>query len=96
MIFALNLSPNGPRADIEDNTGLSVRVAGGGFQCGRVYGATDAIGLKAVENPVHLRDLYATIVNYPGLNQDALSYLHLGRKERLTEVRGTVIKDIVS
>jgi len=71
-------------------------VAGGGFKGGTVYGATDAIGLKAVENPVHFRDLHATILNQLGLNQDALSYLHLGRKERLTEVRGTVLKDIVS
>jgi hypothetical protein len=78
------------------NTGFSMWVAGGGFKGGTVYGATDAIGLKATENPVHFRDLHTTILNQLGLDQDALSYMHLGRKERLTEVRGEVIKDIIT
>lgn len=76
--------------------GFSMYLAGGGFKGGTVYGATDDIGLKAVENPVHFRDLHATILNQLGLNQDQLSYMHLGRKERLTEVHGEVIKEIVS
>jgi uncharacterized protein (DUF1501 family) len=78
------------------NTGFSAWVAGGGFKGGTVYGATDDIGLKAVENPVHFRDLHTTLLYQMGLNQDALSYMHLGRKERLTEVRGNIIKDIVT
>ena len=57
--------------------------------------ATDAIGLKAVEKPVHFRDLHATLLHQMGLDQDALSYMHLGRKERLTEVRGEIIKDLI-
>jgi hypothetical protein len=77
------------------NTGFSMWVAGGGFKGGTVYGATDAIGLKAVDKPVHFRDLHTTILYQLGLSQDALSYMHLGRKERLTEVRGEIIKDIV-
>jgi len=56
----------------------------GGVKKGITYGATDAIGLRAVEKPVHFRDLHATIINQLGLNQDALSYMHQGRKERLT------------
>jgi hypothetical protein len=71
-------------------------VAGGGFKGGMVYGATDAIGLKAIENPMHFRDLHTTILYNLGLNQDALSYMHLGRKERLTEVRGNVVKSILA
>jgi hypothetical protein len=78
------------------NTGFSMWVAGGGFKGGTVYGATDAIGLKAVENPVHFRDLHATLLNQLGLNQDQLSYLHQGRKERLTEVHGRIIKEILA
>ena len=78
------------------NTGFSMWVAGGGFKGGTVYGATDAIGLKAVEKPVHFRDLHATLLNQLGLNQDQLSYLHQGRKERLTEVHGEVIKDMLA
>ena len=78
------------------NTGFSMWVAGGGFKSGTVYGATDAIGLKAIEQPVHFRDLHATLLYQMGLDQDALSYLYLGRKERLTEVRGEILKDIVT
>jgi len=71
-------------------------VVGGGFKGGPVYGATDDLGLKATVNPVHFRDLHTTLLYQMGLNQDALSYMHLGRKERLTEVRGEVIKDIIT
>ena len=78
------------------NTGFSMWVAGGGFKGGTVYGATDDIGLKATENPVHFRDLHTTILYQLGLDQDALSYMHLGRKERLTEVRGEVVKGIIA
>ncbi|HXJ44469.1 MAG TPA: DUF1501 domain-containing protein, partial [Bryobacteraceae bacterium] len=77
------------------NTGFTSWVAGGGFKGGTVYGATDEIGLKAVEKPVHFRDLHTTMLYQLGLSQDALSYMHLGRKERLTEVRGEVIRDII-
>ena len=71
-------------------------MAGGGIKGGRVMGATDAIGLNAVENPCHLRDIHTTILNQLGLSQDALSYMHQGRKERLTEVRGRVIPELIS
>jgi hypothetical protein len=71
-------------------------LAGGGFKGGTVYGATDDIGLKSVENRVHFRDLHTTMLYQMGLDQDALSYMYLGRKERLTEVQGTVLKDIIS
>jgi hypothetical protein len=77
------------------NTGFSMWVAGGGFKGGTVHGATDAIGLKAVENPVHFRDLHTTLLYQMGLDQDALSYMHLGRKERLTEVRGEIVKALI-
>jgi hypothetical protein len=60
-----------------------------------VVGATDAIGLRAIEKPYHFRDIHTTILHQLGLQQDALSYLHLGRRERLTEVHGEVIKEIV-
>ena len=59
-------------------------------------GATDEIGLRAVERPCHFRDLHTTILHQLGLDQDALSYLHLGRKERLTELQGEVIEELVA
>jgi hypothetical protein len=78
------------------NTGFTMWVAGGGFRGGMAYGATDAIGLKAVENPVHFRDLHATLLHQMGLSQDQLSFMHQGRRERLTEVHGRVIKEIIA
>ena len=62
-------------------------MAGGGIRGGETVGATDAIGLRAVEEPYHFRDIHTTILHQLGLDQDALSYLHLGRRERLTEVQ---------
>jgi hypothetical protein len=70
-------------------------MAGGGLKGGQIVGATDDIGLRAIENPVHFRDVHTTILNQLGLNQDRLSYMHQGRRERLTEVHGQVIKQIV-
>ncbi|MBL8179703.1 MAG: DUF1501 domain-containing protein, partial [Bryobacterales bacterium] len=54
-----------------------------------------AIGLRAIESPVHFRDVHTTVLHQLGLNQHALSFLHQGRRERLTEVEGAVIKQIV-
>ena len=70
-------------------------LAGGGIKGGQVVGATDAIGLRAVENRYHLRDVHTTILHQLGLDQETLSFLHLGRKERLTLVEGKVIKQII-
>ena len=77
------------------NLGFSMWLAGGGVKGGRVVGATDDIGLRAVQEPCHFRDIHTTILHQLGLNQDALSYMHQGRRERLTEVHGRVIEDIV-
>jgi hypothetical protein len=77
------------------NLGFTMWLAGGGIKGGQVVGATDAIGLRAVEEPVHFRDLHTTILNQLGLDQDQLTYLHLGRQERLTLVHGKVIKKLV-
>ena len=56
---------------------------------------SDGIGLRAVTDPIHFRDVHTTILHQLGLNQDALSYMHQGRKERLTEVHGRAIPQIV-
>lgn len=77
------------------NLGFTMWMAGGGIKGGQVVGATDAIGLKAIERPYHFRDIHTTILHQMGLDQDRLSYPHLGRNERLTLVRGDVIKEIV-
>jgi hypothetical protein len=48
-----------------------------------------------VEKPAHFRNIHTTILNQLGLDQDALSYLHQGREERLTEIHGSVIAELV-
>jgi uncharacterized protein (DUF1501 family) len=77
------------------NLGFTMWLAGGGIRGGQVVGATDAIGLRAVEEPHHFRDIHTTILHQLGLDQDELSYPHLGRRERLTLVHGEVIRQIV-
>jgi hypothetical protein len=77
------------------NLGFTMWMAGGGIKGGQVVGATDAIGLHAVDKPYHLRDIHTTILNQLGLDQHKLTFPHLGREERLTFVEGKVIKEIV-
>lgn len=75
--------------------GFTMWMAGGGVKGGQVVGATDEIGLKATESPYHFRDIHTTILHLMGLEQEALNYMHQGRKERLTEILGKVIEEIV-
>jgi hypothetical protein len=77
------------------NLGFSMWLAGGGIRGGQVVGATDAIGLRAVERPCHFRDLHATILHQLGIDQNQLTFPHLGRNERLTFIEGHVIREIV-
>ena len=77
------------------NLGFSMWMAGGGIKGGTVVGQTDEIGLKAIERPLHFRDIHTTLLHQLGLDQDELSYPHLGRNERLTLVHGEVIREIV-
>ena len=90
-------SPEAQSANGRDhhNLGFSMWMAGGGIRGGCVVGATDAIGLRAIERPCHFRDLHATILHQMGLNQHLLTYPHQGRNERLTFLEGKVIEEIV-
>ncbi len=74
------------------NLGFTMWMAGGGVKAGTVVGATDAIGLHAVERPYHFRDIHTTILHQLGLDQHKLTYPHLGRNERLTFVEGKVVE----
>lgn len=93
--FGRSPESEGTQGRDHHNLGFSMWMAGGGIKGGQTVGATDAIGLRAIEKPYHFRDIHTTILNQLGLQQDALSYLHLGRRERLTEVHGQVISEIV-
>jgi uncharacterized protein (DUF1501 family) len=77
------------------NLGFSMWLVGGGVKGGQAVGATDDIGLYAVKEPYHFRDLHATLLHLLGLDQDELTYPHLGRRERLTQVQGRLIRQVV-
>ena len=65
-------------------------MAGGGVKGGLAYGATDEYGWDAIEKPVHVHDLHATILHLLGLDHERLTYRFAGRDFRLTDVHGTV------
>jgi hypothetical protein len=76
--------------------GFTTWLAGGGVKGGQVYGATDEFGFKAVEKPVHVHDLHATILRLMGFDHERLTYRYAGRDFRLTDVHGKVISDLIA
>ena len=74
--------------------GFTMWMAGGGVRGGQVIGATDPVGLRAVEDVSHVHDVHATILHLLGLNHRRLTYLHNGRRERLTDTAGEVIERV--
>ena len=76
--------------------GFTMWMAGGGVAGGKVVGATDDFGIKAIERRVHVRDLHATILELLGLDHTQLIYLHQGRPERPTVNEGRVIDDVLA
>jgi uncharacterized protein (DUF1501 family) len=76
--------------------GFTVWMAGGGVKGGTVHGATDEFGFKAVDKPVHVHDLQATMLHLLGLDHTKLTYRHSGRDFRLTDVHGRVIKEFLA
>ena len=71
-------------------------MAGGGVKPGIVYGETDEFGYNIIKDPVHVHDLHATVLHLMGLNHEKLIFRHLGRRYRLTDVSGNVIKELIS
>ena len=76
--------------------GFTTWLAGGGVKGGQVYGATDEFGFKAVEKPVHVHDLHATILRLMGFDHTRLTYRYAGRDFRLTDVHGKVIEALIA
>jgi hypothetical protein len=74
--------------------GFTMWMAGGGIRGGKVIGSTDEIGLRAIESPVHVHDLHATMLSLMGLDHEKLTYHFQGRDFRLTDVAGKT--DLVS
>jgi hypothetical protein len=75
--------------------GFSIWLAGGGIKGGTVYGATDELGMQAVEGVCDFHDLHATILHLLGLDHERLTYRFGGRDFRLTDVHGHVVRDVL-
>jgi hypothetical protein len=93
--FAENFDSKNIGRDHNPN-GFSIVLAGGGVKAGFAYGQTDEVGANAVENPVSIHDLHATILHLLGLNHERLTYRFGGRDMRLTDVHGHVIREIIA
>jgi hypothetical protein len=75
--------------------GFTVWMAGGGFRPGVAHGETDEWGHRAVQGRVHMHDLHATLLHQLGIDHERLTYRHAGRDFRLTDVHGTVVREVV-
>ena len=76
--------------------GFTMWMAGGGVKGGTVYGATDEFGFQAVEKPVSIHDLHATVLHLLGIDHEKLTYRYAGRDFRLTDVYGEVVRGILA
>ena len=93
-----------PMGEVRESTGRNHHIdaftmwfAGGGFKPGTIYGTTDEFGFGAVENPVHVHDIHATILHQFGLNHERLSFRSQGLDFRLTGVDpARVVKEVLA
>jgi Protein of unknown function (DUF1501) len=76
--------------------GFTVWLAGGGVKGGQAIGATDEFGFKAVEKPIHVHDLHATMLHLLGFDHEKFTYRYAGRDFRLTDVHGKVVKEVLA
>jgi uncharacterized protein (DUF1501 family) len=91
-------TPDDPTTDGRghNNKGFSMWLCGAGVRGGLAYGSTDEHGYEAVEGKIHIHDLHATLLHLLGLDHEKLTYRHGGRDYRLTDVKGRVVRDILS
>ncbi len=89
-------TPFNEKGDGRDHNpwGFTIWMAGGGVRPGTVVGSTDEIGLRAVSERAHVRDVHATILHQLGLDHEKLLYRHNGREERPTVNTGEVIRSV--
>lgn len=71
-------------------------MAGGGVKAGHVHGATDEVGSKIVDNPVHIHDFHATIMHLLGFDHTRFTYRFSGRDYRLTGLAGNIVEDVIA
>ena len=94
--FGRTPNSEGQNGRDHNSAGFTVWLAGGGVKGGQAYGATEEFGFAAAEKKVHVHDLHATILHLMGLDHEKLTYRYSGRDFRLTDVHGTVVKDIIA
>lgn len=76
--------------------GLAMWMAGGNVKPGSAIGQTDEFSLRSIGEPIHIRDVHATILDLMGLKHDELTYLHSGRIRKLTDIGGNVLSEMIS
>lgn len=74
----------------------TIWMAGGGVKKGMTYGETDEFGYNIAKDPVHVNDFHATVLNLLGLDHEKLTFKHLGRRYRLTDVAGKIVKPVIA
>ncbi len=79
-----------------NSRGYSIWMAGGGVKGGHAHGRTDDYGFEAIDGKVHVHDWHATVLHLLGLNHEKLTFRHAGRDMRLTDVKGSVVKEIIA
>jgi len=75
---------------------FSLWMAGGGVKKGFSYGETCEFGYNIAKNPVHVHDFQATLMHLMGVDHEKLTFKHQGRRFRLTDVHGHVVKDLIA
>jgi len=71
-------------------------MAGGGIKPGISYGETDDLGYNIIKHPVHVHDFQATLLHLLGMDHEKFTFKLQGRRFRLTDVHGHVVKDILA
>lgn len=94
--YAENRDKKGEAGRDHHSTAFSMLLAGGGVKRGYSYGASDELGMHAVDKPMHVHDFHATLLHLMGLNHEALTYRYSGRDFRLTDVHGDVAHDLMA
>ena len=94
--FGRTPTTEGSNGRDHNHYGFSVWLAGGGIRGGTIYGETDDFGFRAVEKPVSVHDLHATMLHLLGLDHKRLTYRFAGRDFRLTDVHGNVLESVIS
>jgi hypothetical protein len=94
--FGRTPTAQGSKGRNHHNTGFTTWLAGGGTKGGHIHGATDELGVNAVEKRMHVHDLHATILHLLGMDHKKLTYRYSGRDFRLTDVHGEVNHEIVT